>query len=357
MKVERILCYPIKALREVDLDSVEVTKHGFPHDRRFLLLHVEHNEGKTTYKNIHIGHYPQSALFFPALDTSADLIRVTYNPPKGTNASPSTLDIPLRPFVDDRQIINVEMHKSPTKAYLMDQPHHDWFTQHYGINVVLAYLGPHYRPVLMSSTLNGPAPPLPSKNPQSTSWLTTLSTSILGPSPPPHQVTFSDCAPYLIASSRSMDDIHPRLPPTTTDPMRIEKFRPNIIISGAPQPWDEDYWGEITIGEHGTQSEVKIECIHNCGRCKSINIDFATGAPGEGASGQVLKLLQRDRRVDPGMKYSPIFGRYSFLGKGCEGRVVRVGDEVVVSRRIEERTKFGEFCSFSFFLSFIHSFH
>jgi hypothetical protein len=53
--------------------------------------------------------------------------------------------------------------------------------------------------------------------------------------------------------------------------------------------------------------------------------------------------MQRDRRVDPGMKYSPVFGRYCFLTEEDGESVVRVGDEVVVRRVNEERTKFGEY--------------
>lgn len=56
----------------------------------------------------------------------------------------------------------------------------------------------------------------------------------------------------------------------------------------------------------------------------------------------MLKLLQRDRRIDPGMKYSPVFGRYSFLDKASEGVLIAVGDEVKVTRRNTERTKFGK---------------
>lgn len=41
-------------------------------------------------------------------------------------------------------------------------------------------------------------------------------------------------------------------------------------------------------------------------------IDYTTGAP-VAPSRQPLKLLMRDRRVDPGMRYSPVFGRYGFL--------------------------------------------
>lgn len=56
----------------------------------------------------------------------------------------------------------------------------------------------------------------------------------------------------------------------------------------------------------------------------------------------MLKMLQKDRRIDPGAKYSPVFGRYSFLDKESEGALVAVGDEVQITKRNTERTVFGE---------------
>lgn len=50
----------------------------------------------------------------------------------------------------------------------------------------------------------------------------------------------------------------------------------------------------------------------------------------------------KDRRVDKGMKYSPIFGRYGFLRGSAEAsRTINVGDEAVVSKVNEERTTLG----------------
>lgn len=60
----------------------------------------------------------------------------------------------------------------------------------------------------------------------------------------------------------------------------------------------------------------------------------------------MLKMLQKDRRIDPGAKYSPVFGRYSFLDKESEGALVAVGDEVQVTKRNTERTVFGELLFF-----------
>lgn len=119
------------------------------------------------------------------------------------------------------------------------------------------------------------------------------------------------------------------------------KFRPNIVIRGASSAYEEDFWGELAVARDGggdAAADIKIILTANCARCSSINVDFNTGAPGKGKDGQIFKLLQRDRRVDKGAKWSPIFGRYGFGSKGSEGGVLRVGDRVVVSRRNEERT-------------------
>ena len=85
----------------------------------------------------------------------------------------------------------------------------------------------------------------------------------------------------------------------------------------------------------------------NCVRCTSLNVDYTLGKPAEGEEGTMLKKLMRDRRVDAGSKWSPVFGRYGCLvppeednGEGSGGYYVRVsvGDEVQVTRRNAERT-------------------
>ncbi|KAF2213750.1 hypothetical protein CERZMDRAFT_14244, partial [Cercospora zeae-maydis SCOH1-5] len=377
MKIEGIYIYPVKALRAVELEEAQVTKHGFHHDRRFMMLHVQKGEdGKTTYKNIAIAYYPKSVLFHPRIDTDAGILNITYKPP---NEEEKSLDVPLSPHTDDLEIVDVTLHGSPAKAYKMQQQYSDWLSSCYGIEVILVYLGPQYRPVLMSSSHNIQRKPNSSSsnnNNNASSWLssiTSTATNLLSSggssssggtsssSSDPHLLTFTDVAPYLITSSKSMQDIHARFP-STTDPSTLDiiKFRPNIIVSGASTPWDEDFWHQITIipsssssssstSQNNTNNKpTKIDCIHNCGRCKSINIDYQTGEPSTSESGELLKKLQKDRRVDPGVKYSPIFGRYSFLNDAeSEGNVIRKGDEVEVSKRAEERTAFGKYAFLS----------
>jgi uncharacterized protein YcbX len=362
MKIEALYTYPIKALRAQSLDSATCTKHGFAYERRFMLLEekLDKETNGKTYRNMHIAHDPAGALFFPTLnppsspDAKDGTINVVFSPPKDSGKQEATLTIPLEPSAKDLEEVEITMHKSPTKAYRMPAEYNDWFSSCFGYAVVLAHLGGNYRPILMStpstSALKSNTDPSSNSNNSGSGWLSSMTSTAasylpsLNASNPqsqekPKELTFSDCAPYLIVSQTSVEALSTRL--SDDSKADITKFRPNIVVSGAASAWEEDFWAELTMQRTG--ESVNFTAAHNCARCKSVNIDYETGAPGKGADGKLLSVMQRDRRVDPGMKYSPVFGRYCFLGgEGDEGREVRVGDEVVVGKANEERTVFGE---------------
>jgi hypothetical protein len=151
---------------------------------------------------------------------------------------------------------------------------------------------------------------------------------------PDTTINFSDGAAILLASEASLEDLHPRL---GGEKAVLEKFRPNIVADGEGKAWDEDFWGEVKIGKLG----LRIVLTANCARCTSINVDLDKGRMGEGESGKLLKKMMKDRRIDPGKKWEPIFGRYGFPTQGGE---IRVGDEVVVSKRNKDHTIWSEFC-------------
>lgn len=300
-----------------------------------MLLH-EKEDG--TLNNMHLSKYHELVLLFAEINFPKDqnahnaTIKVTYRPP---HADSKTMTVPLIPETNELEEIDVNMHGSPTRAYRMQDQYNTWLSTCLGYKVILAYLGNNNRAVLGSTQLQSPSP-------QNNSWFSSLTSklpNLLSTTPEPVEaITFADCAPFLVVNETSLNDVSNRLP--DDQEMDITKFRPNIIVAGAPEEWEEDYWTELQ-----TASGVTLRLVHNCARCASLNIDYATGKQGTDESGKILKLLQRDRRVDVGMKYSPVFGRYSFLGKGCEGKVLSVGDEVTVTGRSEERTTFGKFAS------------
>ncbi|KAF2795319.1 hypothetical protein K505DRAFT_14008 [Melanomma pulvis-pyrius CBS 109.77] len=280
------------------------------------------------YKNMAVCNYPKMTQFLTDIVPPEDhgngkgSIMVEYI--ASTGGQSTTLEIPLQPDTDELETLQITMHKSSTKAFKMPAEYNSWFSSCFGYDVVLAYLGDNLRNVLFEEMI-------PAK---SSSWLSTISRSlpILGtPGPYGERITFADCAPFLIVSETSLAAVSSLLP--DGEEMDVTKFRPNIVIRGADKAWEEDFWGKIKI------NDVEITMAHNCVRCQSINIDYKTGLPGIGPSGEILKKMQKDRRVDLGSKWSPVFGRYSFWGPRSGAKVLSVGDEVSVVKVNPERTK------------------
>lgn len=310
-------------------------------------------------ENIHVAFFPETVLFFQEIvcpdneDPSTGHIVVTFKPPQGSEGDERRLDIPLTPDFQSLEVVDVVMHNSPTKAYNMGSHYNSWFSECLGYPIVFAYLGPHLRPVLGNLSPNAAN----KSSGTAASWLSSITKSIPavlgGTSKEEEGITFVDCAAYLVVTEESLNDVSSRLP--EGEEMDITKFRPNIVLTGSPTAWDEDFWGEVTFtssqhkgtgifkGDETTgNGETQITLTQNCARCQSINIDYATGKPGKWEAGSILKKLMKDRRVDGGTKYSPIFGRYGFLKIGISGGPrIAVGDEVTVTKRNEERTKFG----------------
>ncbi|GAB7365062.1 hypothetical protein MBLNU230_g5843t1 [Neophaeotheca triangularis] len=349
MQVQTLMLYPIKSLRATCPPRATITKHGFTHDRRFMLLQVQRDspDSPPSYKNMHVAYYPKMVLFFPTIsipssdgNASRGIIDIAYRP---LGEEETTYPIDLEPNVRGLEVIDVIMHGSGTKAHVMPANVNDWFSQCFGYEVVLAYLGDNTREVLMSTRRQETQ-----ANAGSGGWLSSIVSKTTGylssdtaeESSP--TITFADCAPFLIASEKSMHALHTRLP--EGEEFDISKFRPNIIVSGADEAWEEDFWGSLRIkASNSGDGGVLLYCEQNCNRCQSINIDYDTGKPGEGEAGKMLKKMMSDRRVDKGAKWSPVFGRYAFVAEGSEGLEVRVGDEVGVEGWNRERTRFGEY--------------
>lgn len=370
-----------------------------------MLLKVEPAEDGTgtTLRNMHVPHFPEMTLFHTAIEAPKDeedngKIIVTYTPPqpqsdKDTKARESRrLEIPLRlrtEKIKKLKTLNVTMHRSPTTGYNMGAEYNDWFSACFGFPVVLVYLGANTREVL--GTL---APGTRSQGKWWTMWRDeliggtqgrerwliylafvyfvggivykaykliqdgqtptgTIAVAVLSFAAPlatmhwylsrrrGGRIAFADCAPFLVISETSVDDVSARLP--EGEEMDLTKFRPNIVVSGTEKAFEEDFWSELGIGP----CQTRLFLTGNCLRCKSLNVDFQTGQMGAGESGSVLKKLMEDRRVDRGARFKPVFGRYSFLDRAADGQSIRVGDEVEVLARGRERTVTGESNSLS----------
>jgi hypothetical protein len=307
------------------------------------------------HKNMHVSEFPEMCLFttelvYPDPDVpDSGKVIVTFNPPAdtsdGSTAELKTLEVPLQPAHAHLATVDVKMHSSPTKGYNMGDTYNSWFSACIGYGVILVDSGGNRREILGNVPPNAAGKNSPGATGKG-SWLSNVASNIPYLSSTPgvdEGVMFADCAPFLVITEKSWQNAQSRLPDNET--LDITKFRPNIVISGSEEEFAEDYWAELAI-----EDKLKIVLTTNCSRCTSLNVDYATGKFGASESGKILKKLQADRRVDPGAKYSPIFGRYGFLDKMPVGSSLRVGDEVTVVKRNAERSRFGRWNSNNFAL-------
>ena len=295
-----------------------------------MLYKIENGDSGVQYKKMQVSHIPEMCLFhtdidYPDENDPAGKLFVTHHEPQ--NGPKETIEMPLIPETKGLEILDVDLHFSPTKAYNMGAHYNKWFSKWFGFDVIFVFLGTNRRQVLF--------PGLASRE-SNDSWMSTITSYIptfgFGKSEE-EKLTFSDCAPYLVLSKTSLGSVSARLP--EGEEMDITKFRPNIIVEGAEEEWEEDYWAKLSIGD------AELQLVHNCARCASINIDYNTGKLSKGESGTILKKLMKDRRVDTGAKWNPIFGRYAYLNPASDRQIIEVGDEAVVTSFNTERTKFG----------------
>ena len=326
--------YPIKALRAISLDEARLDAQGVEHDRRFMLYRIKPN-GELT--KVQLSSNPECGLFSQEIIHEGDgepFIRVRYHVPAEDPPVPHhplqdvPLDVPWNPDLSHLERGEFNLLFSAVNGYRMGQAYDDWFTACFGFKTVLAYIGDQRRPVLGTF-----APQYDEPRPASTGWLSSLAAYAYSSNKPPPRrdppwLSFADVAPYLITNDKSLRNVSARI---SDGDVEMWKFRPNIAVD-ADDEFEEDFWSELSLNGQPAFSMTKL-----CNRCTSLNVDYDTGRQAKGDRGIVLKKLMSDRRVDPGIKWVPCFGKYGYLARGVDELHIRVGDDVAVTERAAER--------------------
>ncbi|KAH3920712.1 hypothetical protein HBI56_012770 [Parastagonospora nodorum] len=341
LKIEELWHYPIKGLGGIRIKSGKIGPQGFEDDRTFCLQKIHRDpETKevTLWETMYSGFHLQMVLFKQTLEEGegGKIIIVTRVGPE--NPDPEQLEwtgsehqirIPPRPEVKDLGKVHLNLHGSETDAYDMGDKVSTWFSKYMGFETRMVYIGANSRVVLGSGAPNSTMAQA-KRSPYTASLRKLLPSSLL---PKPETITFQDIGQYLVVTKESNDEVSSRL--EDGKEMDITKFRPNIIVSGSPVPYDEDYWAQVVL-----PGGIKMEFGGTCWRCQAITVDYKTGKKAEGDEGLVWKKLASDRRVDKGWKYGPVFGKYSYTAKKDYGKEIRAGDEILLTKRVKERPVF-----------------
>lgn len=104
-----------------------------------------------------------------------------------------------------------------------------------------------------------------------------------------HRTAFSDGFPLLVISQSSLDELA-RL---WGAPIDFRRFRPNLIVGGACEPFAEDSWRSIRI------ANAVFDLVKPCSRCVIPSLDPDTQVQTDG----FLRFLATVRRKDDGKVY------------------------------------------------------
>ncbi len=137
---------------------------------------------------------------------------------------------------------------------------------------------------------------------------------------------FSDGYPLLVANLASLSDLNARLAAKGLPPVSMQRFRPNLVLSGL-QAFDEDHLDELRVKTD--EGEVLLRLVKPCSRCSIPNVDPETATPGN-EPGDTLAGF----RADPRLQGAITFGMNAVVVQGMD-QVLRPGQTVQAGFRFQ----------------------
>lgn len=130
------------------------------------------------------------------------------------------------------------------------------------------------------------------------------------------EFAFADGFPFLICNAASLDDLNARIQEQGDEPISIDRFRPNIVISGL-EAYAEDNLLTLSADEH------RFARLKHCTRCKLPNVNPATAEVGP----QPWNTLLAYRRFPKGL----LFGINAGLSALGADDTIQVGQALAVT--------------------------
>jgi uncharacterized protein len=121
---------------------------------------------------------------------------------------------------------------------------------------------------------------------------------------------FSDGYPVLVISEASLADLNQRLAAQGKPAVTMERFRPNLVLSGL-DAYDEDHLDEIRFDT--PEGPLVLKLVKPCPRCPIPNVDPQTGEPGHEPL-DTLTTYRANPVVDGGIT----FGMNAVIVQGVE---------------------------------------
>jgi uncharacterized protein YcbX len=129
-------------------------------------------------------------------------------------------------------------------------------------------------------------------------------------------LTLADAGPLLLTTTSSLQQLNAWMEPPGN--IEMARFRPNVIVDGVPEPFEEDRWRRLRIGG----AEFRFAEI--CDRCVMTTLDPQTLLGGKEPLRTLAKHRQWDHKTWFGIRLIP-----------TTSSVIHVGKQVEVLRRMD----------------------
>jgi uncharacterized protein len=273
-RIERLFVYPIKSCAGVELGQAVLTETGLDLDRAWMV--VDEAGEFVTQREL-----PRMALVKPRLKLHEVVLR-----------APGMLALHLQ--IDAvEEPAKVRIWDDEVNAYDMGPIAAQWFSDFLGRKLRLVRFDPEQRRL------------------SSRKWT--------GDVQAPNQ--FSDGFPLLVASQASLDLLNEKLAAHGHAPVGMERFRPNIVLSGI-EAHDED---RVAMFEVAADQPVRLQPVKPCGRCPIPDIDPAT-AEIDPAISASLRTYRSNERLNGAVS----FGMNLVIVQGVD-QTLKVGQGVTAS--------------------------
>jgi MOSC domain-containing protein len=258
--------YPIKGCAGTSLTDAVLTPAGVAHDRSFMVVD-EHSTARTQRRD------PRLVTIRPEVTGGELMLR-----------APRVDD--LRITVDtDGPRRTVELFGRPLRGIDQGNTVADWLSEALGAASRLVQVPPEHDRITDGET--------------------------------PGTSGYADSAALLVTSRTSWAELHRRITERGATPVPMDRFRPNVVLDGWPEPHAEDRARDVRIGD------AELGFAKLAIRCAVTLVDQRTGVR---TGPEPLRTLAEYRRVtDSGVAFG---AKFAVLRPGR----LSVGEEFVVRR-------------------------
>jgi uncharacterized protein YcbX len=250
--------YPVKSLRGSDLTASDVEPWGLKHDRRWVVLRPDGSRLSAREDRRTLG--------LSAVVQEEGGVRLV-----GRDGSTIDVTAPV-----DGEFARTSISRLGV-VRLADSTVHEWISAQLSSAVRLGWLDdPCRRPVSQAhGGLEG------------------------------EPLSLADAGPLLLTSKTSLHQLndwmsqsrqHPGQP---SGPAVMSRFRPNVVVDGVDEPFAEDGWRRVRIGE------VRFRQAEQCDRCMMTLIDPDTLAQGKEPLRSLALHRRREGKVWFGIRLIP----------------------------------------------------